>query len=365
MTDDRGGQRIREAFERSLEPASDGFLSRMRNAVTAPPAKRAARRWPIEVAAAVLAIVAVATLTLAHLPVRAPAPVAQSGVVPWADLPAPNVAQPFTKPGVRACFASQLVFDVHVADPSYVGAGPANTSFWNISVINSSSAECFVGPTMDVTFETAQGPLKVSPQPWPGDLVYLHYMDQAVGEIDSFPCALPRITRLTISPGPGLGSTSLDPGPAGGFGAPCPDRAQTYMVELTSGGHQGGYAALTETSMTAPGIAHPGERVRFLVTITNRPAPRFGIGPGPSPVPVVFTPCPTYHLELEGIESTFHTYQLNCAAAITIDNFQSETFEMFVDVPADAKPGPAVLVWSIDGSPQRWQRTSAYVAIET
>ena len=365
MTEDRRGHRIREAFERSLEAPSDGFLSRMRSAVTAAPTKRAARRWPIEVAAAALAIVAVATLTLAHLPVRAPAPVAQPGVVPWADLPAPNVGQPFTKPGVLACSASQLFFDVHVADPSYIGAGPANTSSWAISAINADSAECFVGPTMAVTFETAQGPLKLSPQPWPGDPVYLHPGQQAVGEIDTSPCALPRITQMTISPGPGLGSRSVDPGPAGGSGSPCPDRPQSYMVELTSGGNQGGYAALTETFMTAPEIAHPGERVRFLVTITDRPAPRLGIGPGPSPVPIVFTPCPTYHLELEGVESTFQTYQLNCAAATTIGNFQSETFEMFVDVPAAAKPGPAVLVWSIDGSPQRWERASAYLAIET
>ena len=295
----------------------------------------------------------------------APAPAAQPGVVPWANLPAPNVAQPFTKRGVLACSASQLVFDVHVANPSYIGAGPANTSFWAISVTNSDSTECFVGPTVDVTFDTAQGPLKLSPRPWPGDPVYLQHGAKAVGEIGTSPCAVPRITRMTISPGPGLGSTSLDPGPAGGFGAPCPDRAQNYMVELTSGGNQGGYAALTETSMTAPQIAHPGERVRFFVTITNRPAARFGIGPGPSPVPVVFSPCPTYHLELEGVEGTFHTYQLNCAAATAIEDFQSETFEMFVDIPPDAKPGPAVLVWSIDGSPQRWQRASAYVPIET
>ncbi len=370
MSEDRGGQRIRQAFESSLEPPSDGFDSRMRAALGAPRASRGGRRWPLEVAAAVLAIVAVVALTLPHIvatPVNvAPIQTPGAGIVPWADLPAPNVAQPFTKPGVHACLASQLVFDVHVADPSYIGAGPFNTSFWSISVTNSSAAECFVGPTMDVTFATAQGPLKLSPQRWPGDLVYLNRMDAAVGEIDAFPCALPRITRMTISPGPGLGSTTLDPGPAGGFGSPCPDRAQTYLVELTSGGNHGGYAPLTESSMVAPAVAHPGDRLRFLVTITNRPSPRFGIpGPGPTPAPVVFSPCPTYHLELEGVEGTFHTYQLNCAEASTIQDFHSETFEMFIDVPRDAKPGPATLVWSIDGGAQQWQRATAYVAIQS
>ncbi len=79
----------------------------------------------------------------------------------------------------------------------------------------------------------------------------------------------------------------------------------------------------------------------------------------------MFSPCPTYHVELEGVDGTFHTYQLNCAESATIPANQGETFEMFIDVPRSARPGPATLVWSIDGSPQRWQRASAYIAIES
>lgn len=370
MSEERGGQRIRQAFERSLEPPSDGFASRMRTAVTAPPAARGPRRWPLEVAAAVLAIVAVVALTVPHLlvgtaPVVVPTPSEQPGVVAWADLPAPNVAQPFTEPGVRACRASDLNIGL---SSIYVGSGPLNTSTWTISVKNTGPQLCFVGPTMDITFRTAEGPLKMNPLRWGGDIVYLVPGGlPALGEVDTFPCALPPVTGMSISPGPSLGSIDVTPGLAGGVGTPCPNEHQSYLLELYADQNQVGYASMISSAMSAPAVGHPGQHLRFLVTLTNRRVAHHSIAGtvDPTPSPLSFAPCPTYHLELEGVEGTFHTYELNCAQAAIIGPNGSETFEMFIDVPRDAQPGPATLVWSIDGSPQQWQRASAYVAIET
>jgi len=367
MNEDR---RIREAFDRELEPPSPGFSSRMRSALVAPPPARAPRRWPFGAAAGAIAVLVVAALTLPHLfaGARTPAPAEQPGVVPWADLPAPNVAQPFTKPGVPACHASQLTFDVHVPDPSYIGAGPKDTTFWDVRVTNSSAVECFVGPMLDIVFTTADGPLQLKRQEWPGDIVYLQTGLWAGGEISAASCVEPRITRMTISPGKGLGSVDVDPGPAGGWGTPCPDRSGTYFVELFTDAGQGGALPSTETAMQAPASARPGEHVRFLVSISDVSQVSRGFGPprpSPTPSPIVWSTCPTYHMELEGIEGTFHTYRLNCAAASTIAPNGTETFEMFIDVPGNAHPGPATLVWSIDGSPEQWARATAYVPIES
>ena len=373
MSEDRGGERIRKAFERELAPPSDGFASRMAASVVAPPAARRPRRWPFELAAAVLAIVAVAALSLPHLlaqPSTAPTTqpgtgIIEPGVVPWADLPVPNVAQPFTKPGVPACRASELTISL---SSIYVGGGPLNVSTWTVAVTSSKETECFVGPGMDIAFSSAQGPLKMTRYVWPGDIVYLANGQRAVGEIDLGPCFDPRVTAMTFTPGQGLGSVTVNPGPPGGTGTPCPQKPETYFVELYADQDRIGYAAFVTSALSqAPSLAHPGERLRFLVTLINHRATHHSIAGSvdPTPSPLTWASCPTYHMELEGVEESFHTYRLNCAAANTIAPNGSETFEMFLDIPRDAKPGPATLVWSIDGSPQQWQRATAFVPIES
>ncbi len=370
MNEDELRDRIGGAF--GVEPPAAGFESRMRSALMSPPPRRrtAALTWPIEMAGGLIAIVVIVALVLTHLAARPPAPTVATpppGVVPWQNLPAPNVAQPFTRPGVPACHASQLAFDVHVPDPSYINAGPKDTSFWAAAVTNTSASECFVGPVMDISFASGKGALKMTRTSWPGDIVYLGNGQRAVGEIDVGPCHDPRITSMTISPGAGLGAVTINPGPAGGWGNPCPQNPETYFVELYADQDQVGYAAFVTSSMAAPGVAHPGERLRFFVTLINRRAAHHSIAGyvEPTPSPLAWSTCPTFHMELEGVGGTFHTYRLNCAAAATIAPNGSETFEMYIDVPANAKPGPATLVWSIDGSPQQWQRASAYVPIES
>ncbi len=296
-----------------------------------------------------------------------------SDTVPWAAISATSAAPPFTIPGVLPCRAGDLAVDVH-AEPSYVGGGPRNSSTWMLRVRDQGAMPCFVGSTVDVTFATTAGPLTLSPLRTRTDIVYLAalstpgasgYAHQAVGEIDTFPCVVPPVTQMSISPGPGLGTVRVTPGPSGGFGVPCPGKQGSYLAEVFPEDCCSGYAASTQTSVDAPTVAHPGEHLRFLVTITNRPVPHSQIDgtKEPAATPMAFASCPTYREELEGIDGGFHTYKLNCRAARPIPANGSETFEMYVDVPAGAHQGPAVLVWSIDGSPTVYQTAKINIQV--
>lgn len=301
-------------------------------------------------------------------------------VVPWLDEPAPNVASPFTKPGVGPCTASMLAITVKVPNASYIGAGPINTSFWDVTARDRASVACYVSQGFDVRFTTASGTLALKRSPYLAttDIAYLWplaqpppagYASEADGEIDSgSPCgALPPITSMLLSPGPGLGTAVVSPGPAGGSGTPCA-QAREYYSELQAFGGGSPYVSLTEASLQSPATVHPGERVHFLTTIYNIAESRHCLGIGPrvpgcgAPNPVLsFQPCPSFHTELEGVEGTFHTYVLNCGAAHSLANRESETFDMYIDIPSDARSGPAVLTWAIDGDPTMFGSARAAV----
>ena len=291
-------------------------------------------------------------------------------VVPWADIPAPNLARPYTVTGVAPCRAADLNVSVH-APPGSVDQGPYKTSTWAVIMRNQAAIPCFVGSSFDVTFTGANGPLRLTQERLGGHVIYLAprgsgpidspYWSQAIGEIDTNPCPIPAVVKMTISPGPSLGSVTIDPGPAGGWGPVCPATNLQYLAELRPDCSLRqksciGYAANTETSMTTPTSVKPGQLVRFTISITNQPSERFGLGGVPSPSgPVSFANCPSYHEELEGVFGTFHTYRLNCARAQPIAPMASETFEMYIRVPPDAHPGPSVLAWGLDESPTLYQ----------
>jgi len=227
-----------------------------------------------------------------------------------------------------------------------------------------------------VDFIASHGKLNLSSLPTRGDIVYLagttgpaspRLSGAAVGEIDSF-CVLPTITEMDISPAPSLGVVRVDPGPAGGWGTGCTGKHDTYLAELFSDQCCAtGYAASTQTAVKAPLTVRSGEHVRFLVTVTDRPGPHREIAGtiNPTPTPLTLSPCPAYYEELEGIAGAFYAYQLNCVAASPIEPNGSETFEMFIDVPHSAPAGPAVLLWSIDGSPTVWQSIRTNIDISS
>lgn len=314
------------------------------------------------------AITTPALTTPAAGPTNAPSPSFVTG----------NQPRPFTIPGVPACLAADLDVTVRVENPSYIGAGPYNTSSWGITVKDAGPRPCFVGPTPDVSFYGANGLLAVpKTQPWPGDIVYLSpdtqpappYFGSAIGEIDVSPCHLQPVENMIVDFGQTLGSVHVSPGPAGGFGTACPVAQESYFTELyglPNSGDIGGVVPTTQATIVAPSTAHPGERLSFLVTVENTPGEHSSIGTLATPTPnpsMTFNPCPMYYEEIEGIVGTFHISELNCASVKPIPGGGKETFVMYIDIPADAHPGPATLIWSIDGSPVKYEIAHNYLQI--
>jgi hypothetical protein len=308
----------------------------------------------------------VAIVTPAPIPSTSASPQVTRGVEPAR----------FTIPGVLACHAADVDVVVKVANPSYVGDGPMDTSSWEIDVTDVGAHPCFVGPTPDVAFFTSNGQLAIPKSPpWPGDIVYLSptkdpappFFGSATGEIDVDPCHLAKaVDYVLVNLGATLGSVRATPGPAAGWGTSCPAGGEDYFTELygvPNDGTIGGYAARTQTTVTAPATARPGERVNFTVTLINQAVAGLGLG-SPAKNPTwTFARCPMFSDEVEGVVGTFQTSLLDCANAKPIPAGGSETFDMHIDIPADAAPGPATLIWSIVGSPALYERGTSYLPI--
>jgi hypothetical protein len=284
--------------------------------------------------------------------------------VAWLNTAVIDHAQPFTIPGVAACRSADVAVSVHVADPSYIGGGPANTTFWVIDIRDTSARPCFVGAQPEVSFSAGGAALHIprTATEINGDVVYLSataappFFARAGGEIDVTPCALHGVDRVTVGLGGNLGSVTVDPGPPAGAGPSCPVANETYSAFLQGESDSdtvAGTLPLTQTTISgAPSVVTRGEVVYFTVTITNSTTPHHGIAftrPTPNPT-ITFQLCPSYHEELEGVAGSFHTFRLDCTAAEPIAGGGSERFAMQITVPADAPPGPATLVWCIDGS---------------
>lgn len=282
--------------------------------------------------------------------------------------------QAFTIPGVPACTPSELRVTVKVANPSYVGQGARDTSWWELDMTDVGARPCYVGPTPNVSFYAASGQLAIPKQdPWPGDIVYLTpanpqppYFGSATGEIDISPCHLDEgVDHMVIDLGGSLGGVTVAPGPAGGWGASCPQPGEGYSTELygvPNDGSRGGYLALRYATLVGPSSAQPGERVHFVVTLDNTQGGTLGMGAAASG-PWLFTPCPMFSDEVEGVVGTFHVASLDCSALKPIPPNGHELFDAYIDIPSDANPGPATLVWGIVGSPGEYGPGTSYLPI--
>jgi hypothetical protein len=54
---------------------------------------------------------------------------------------------------------------------------------------------------------------------------------------------------------------------------------------------------------------------------------------------------------------------LDCGRVKPIPAGGSETLDMHIDVPLDAHPGPATLIWSMVGSPELYQEGTSYLPV--
>jgi hypothetical protein len=89
-----------------------------------------------------------------------------------------------------------------------------------------------------------------------------------------------------------------------------------------------------------PSVATAGQTLRYYLTLRNM---------GDQPVPL--EPCPVYveHLWSGNTIVTEPRYVLNCALVAAIAPGSSTTFEMVLEIPGDAPPGSATLLWATDG----------------
>jgi hypothetical protein len=279
----------------------------------------------------------------------------------------------FTIPGVLACTPSDLDVRVKVPNPSYVG-GASDSIWWALDMTDVGPRPCYVGPTPNVSFYAASGQLAVpKADPWAGDIVYLTpanpeppYFGSASGEIAVSLCdAAESVDHVVLDLGASLGTVTVSPGPAGGSGNECPESGKGYFTELygvPNDGSIGGYSPLKQTTVVGPPSAQPGERVHFVVTLDNTPGATTGMGTRVNG-PWSFTPCPLFSDEVEGVVGTFQVSSLDCAALKTIPPNGQESFDAYIDIPSDATPGPATLVWGIVGSPAEYGRGSSYLPI--
>jgi hypothetical protein len=293
--------------------------------------------------------------------------------IAWIDLRASSDARPFTIPGVPACQAVQLLVDLTSAG-TY--RNDAERSYWDVLVRNK-GAPCFIGPTLDATFAATDRTLTVSPERIGyADIIHLEkgpqypgisrpatdFTYKATGRISTSPCTQP-VTQLQVSPGPSLGREELKPSAASGWGR-C--AGETYRAELHPEDCCGGSGYRVQTEIDAPAIAHPAERFRFLITVINDPP--VTILPAGShqepPSLLEWAQCPTYHQELQGVTGSFSTYRLNCDQVNPMPSYASATFEMYIDVPPDAHPGPSVLSFAFDDSQATYEEPSINVWIE-
>ena len=294
--------------------------------------------------------------------------------VPWTDLPASSNARPFTIPGVPPCQAANLIFDLLSAGTYNNGA---ERSWWDVMVRNK-GGPCFIGPTLDATFANNGRALWVSPERVGFHIIYLENGPQypgisnpaegftynAQGRIQTShlsPCTTP-VTQLQVSAGPSLGAVDLKPNAATGWGTCVGAMYRSELHPEGTGGGSGGYSVQTE--LDAPAFAHAGERMRFLITVLNE-RPVTSKIPGtedPPPETLDWSRCPTYQEELEGVSGSFTTHRLNCEPVNPMPPYASATFEMYIDVPADAQPGPSVLSFGFDDT--AYQETSINVWIE-
>jgi hypothetical protein len=89
-----------------------------------------------------------------------------------------------------------------------------------------------------------------------------------------------------------------------------------------------------------PSVVVAGETLHYLVTLRNN---------GDQSVPL--DPCPAYVERLWSGNTLVAEpgYLLNCAATSAIHPDAITTFEMVLDIPADAPPGMGLLLWGTDG----------------
>ncbi|MER7280612.1 DUF4232 domain-containing protein [Dactylosporangium sp. NPDC000244] len=249
------------------------------------------------------------------------------GTIAWTDTPAslPNLTRRSPRPDVRACTESDLAGKPW-AESNTIAASGAKT--YTVLIANGSDTRCTLGSAPQLT---------------------------ALRSGDGEPTALAASTQAAQHAGAQMPAT-VDPGEPVRLDitvTPCANAAPpTYSsVAITIGQHHVTVPGITPgcefavspwyvqaplinapltVSMSAPGTVRRGSTLTYQVTIANTADQAFKLNP-----------CPVYQ---QGVGEVTRTYQLNCSTT-TIPKHASLTYEMHLDVPASATPGPSKVTW--------------------
>jgi len=365
----RIGEDLRQLFEREIGAPPPGARQRVLASVSQA-ARRPARRWQVAagLVAILLAAAIVATQLVARENQRTVPGNKPTGVIPWLPLPAqleaPVVPSPTPSPlpaGTPPCTPSQLQIDALGSN----GAG--GHVFRSFGLSGRGTTTCFVQGTPSVAvfdpsghllpFEPrtlfsgslATGPVLIKPGPLPDPYTNLKN-GQAALTIDwvsqpeqcqgnaGVQIAMAKITLP--SSGPAL-TVTLPTGPdaytcqglgIGAFEGPPPPVEEPAVLPLPA------------IALKVPASVRAGGVLVYQVTLTNGTL---------QPMDLIAN-CPNYGEGLvlmdpkggpiRGIKPTF---QLNCAAAGTIQPTASLTFEIRLAVPQDEGPGSYRLFFTL------------------
>lgn len=297
-------------------------------------------------------------------------PQASAGIVPWTDErpePYPQATMAPAPPSVPLCRADQVAAQFRGIE------GATGHIIASLGVANATATKCAVQGTPMVDLVTKEGETLTLRQedgvffpdnghervalepgvPLPADAAGDLRPGQALLAFEWMACQpQPKIAEILLSPSEAHGTITIALASEGIMtsGAPMCEQGQTVEPWLAVGNFQSlqpppevpAYTKLIGT-IDAPSFAIVGRRLRYTVNLRN-----------PTPEDIPFDFCPSY-AEVIGPPTDVKLpmkvtgrYQLNCAAARSIEARRSVAFEMILEIPAATPPSEAMLWWDLE-----------------
>ena len=267
--------------------------------------------------------------------------------IPWVDRPAPpppHVA-PVTAPpppsDARRCRAE----DVTIGDAG--GNGATGTLFTSFAFTNVSSTTCsLVGfPAVSVS-APGRRPIAATPATGfpaentggnvaPGEsarvsLVTERDCDARYATTNTYPTVIYNTVTFELAASVKRHTTRLD--------VLCGLATTAFSVPQAPPAPAVEAAAALTAAIQLPPSAHPGERLTYVVALSN-----------PTGAPILLDPCPAYIQWLTGTEPATKTANgLNCDTVHAIEPRSTMRFQIKLKIPAQAPPGDPQLHWSLE-----------------
>ena len=360
MSEDLDRQ-LREAFRIDhTRPDLDAKVAQFQQRVRSRKRMRAFGLGALVVVAGVGVALGIELIPRRHVAAPIASPPPSGHVVAWADDPAPQPSPtPSWAPGIAACQAGSLAANFLT---TWDAAGNEANVF---SIVNVAPQQCYVqgrpeirlalqsGRTLvstgTATFFPDDGPIrlvllpKTAPPPVDGEL----QPGQAQLAFEWFDCnqadeiksvSLHLATGTVVAKGDPQRFVRSDLAACANVSSSAPSLSVNNFETRRPGSETSSDFAILSARLTVPPMADAGERLRYIVTLSNT-----------GQIAMVFNQqkCPVYAESIgAGGAQTSNRYRLNCAG-LTIAPGESLDFEMYIRVPATGR-GAATLLWVLD-----------------